>query len=210
MQFCIFRERRDACRNTWLKLADGRLLKHYFVLGGVETDAGQLESIELEQKNYRDILMFPQVKDSYSGLTQKLLAAIKWVDHKFSASFLLKVDDDSFVALDRLFDELIQMRDATRLYWGYFAGAAPVQKRGQWAERGWFLCDRYLPYAVGGGYLLSHDLLQYISNNFLLLQPYVSEDVSVGTWVSLFLSFLWIHDFLIVFLNWLNSCLHSK
>ena len=44
--------------------------------------------------------------------------------------------------------------------------------------------DRYIPYALGGGYVLSHDLVSYISSNSELLKLFNNEDVSVGTWLA--------------------------
>jgi len=55
-----------------------------------------------------------------------------------------------------------------------------VKTQGQWAEPNYHLCDRYLPYARGGGYVLTQDLAQYILTNRNLLQMYNSEDVTIG------------------------------
>ena len=60
------------------------------------------------------------------------------------------------------------------------AGAAHVKTLGQWAEPNFHLCDRYLPYARGGGYVITTDLVEYILQNKHLLQIYNSEDVTVG------------------------------
>ena len=68
-----------------------------------------------------------------------------------------------------------------------FVGAARVKQRGQWAEPNFHLCDRYLPYARGGGYIVSGDLVKYISDNKDLLQIYNSEDVSMGKWKHIFI-----------------------
>lgn len=51
------------------------------------------------------------------------------------------------------------------LYWGYFSGNAEVRSKGKWKETEWMLCDTYLPYALGGGYVLSKDLVVYIARN---------------------------------------------
>lgn len=37
-----------------------------------------------------------------------------------------------------------------RLYWGFLDGRARPRRKGQWAEKDWVLCDRYLPYQVSG------------------------------------------------------------
>ena len=39
----------------------------------------------------------------------------------------------------------------------------------------WFLCDKYLPYAQGGGYVISHDLVKFVVVNVDRLQFYNSE-----------------------------------
>ncbi len=44
--------------------------------------------------------------------------------------------------------------------------------------------DRYPPYAFGGGYILSADLVEYIVENAAKLRRYRAEDVSVGVWLS--------------------------
>ena len=55
-----------------------------------------------------------------------------------------------------------------------------MKKSGPWAEPNYHLCDRYLPYARGGRYVITWDLVQYIVRNRDLLQVYNSEDVSLG------------------------------
>jgi galactosylxylosylprotein 3-beta-galactosyltransferase len=46
------------------------------------------------------------------------------------------------------------------------------------------LCDQYIPYALGGGYVLSVDLVRFISANANILRTYRAEDASVGTWLA--------------------------
>lgn len=179
-----YRDRRDSIRESWLRLGNGRRLKHFFVLGSLDMNDNEKEELEKENENHNDMLIFPQVKDSYSGLTHKLLAALRAVNNRYRTSYVAKFDDDSFVRLDSLFDELTQRKDASKLYWGYFVGGSPIKKSGQWTESKWFLCDRYLPYAVGGGYVISADLVNFIASNSHFLQLYVSEDVSLGTWLA--------------------------
>ncbi|KAF5290773.1 hypothetical protein FQA39_LY14616 [Lamprigera yunnana] len=81
-----------------------------------------------------------------------------------------------------------------QLYWGYFHGSAHVQSNGKWKESNWILCDYYLPYALGGGYILSKNLVTYIASNGNYLRQYNSEDVSVGIWLASVKNILRIHD----------------
>lgn len=79
------------------------------------------------------------------------------------------------------------------LYWGYMDGRAPVQRKGKWAEKDWILCDRYVPHALGGGYILSRLLVEYLAKNKPLFKMYNSEDVAVGTWLA-GLDVYYLHD----------------
>lgn len=43
------------------------------------------------------------------------------------------------------------------------------------AAQHWFLSDTYLPYALGGGYVVGGQLVDFIARNHALLSHYVSE-----------------------------------
>ena len=58
----------------------------------------------------------------------------------------------------------------------------------------YIVTDRYIPYALGGGYVLSHDLVRYISTNSDLLRQFNNEDVSVGTWLAPLKNIHRVHD----------------
>ena len=73
---------------------------------------------------------------------------------------MFQCDDDTYIRLPEVIDELHHTNYESNLYWGFFDGRAPVQKSGKWQETNYVLCDRYLPYALGGGYVLSHDLVK--------------------------------------------------
>ena len=76
---------------------------------------------------------------------------------KYSApKYLLKVDDDSYVQLPLVLEELKNSNFDKSLYWGFFDGRGPVFLKGKWAEKEYHLCDKYIPYALGGGYVLTH------------------------------------------------------
>lgn len=176
-------EQRDSIRQTWLKDVGDDVL-HYFVLGSGRLDEDEQRTLASENSRFRDILLLTNVNDSYDKLTSKLLAVLVHVYHNVDFRFLLKVDDDSFVQVNMMLKELLSVRNKKRLYWGYFNGRAHVQKTGMWQETDWMLCDYYLPYALGGGYVISSDLVAFIASNSDYLKLYKSEDVSLGTWLA--------------------------
>ena len=153
-----------------------------------------------EHNQNGDLLMIDMV-DTYQNLTWKLLTTFTILSKKYNGSYLLKVDDDSFVRLDKLIDELKTVnrtftssniqRNFNKntsltpfLYWGYFNGNAQIKKSGKWKENNWILTDKYLPYALGGGYVLSYDLVQFFAKNRNFLRLFQAEDVSVGLWLA--------------------------
>ncbi|RWS24768.1 hypothetical protein B4U80_08322, partial [Leptotrombidium deliense] len=178
-------DRRNAIRETWVKLGNHEQFKYYFVIGSLQMSEEHLNSLKAENETHQDLLLLSNVKDNYSSLTHKVLAAFQWIQRCVQFQYVLKVDDDSFVRIDAVLNELLERKKVrTKLFWGYFDGRASVKRKGQWKEDHWFLCDRYLPYAIGGGYVLSSDLVRFIAENGDSFQMYTSEDVSVGVWLS--------------------------
>lgn len=174
---------RNTIRETWMSDAPANLVLTKFVIGTNNLAEEVKKNIEREQFSHNDLLLLNGLTESYKNLTTKLMYSLQWVDQTVDYKFLLKVDDDSFVRVDQLLKE-IPLKPPERLYWGFFDGRAHVKKAGKWAEKDWFLCDRYLPYALGGGYVLSNDLVHYVSTNSKYLQEYLSEDVSLGAWLA--------------------------
>ncbi|NXT29781.1 B3GT6 galactosyltransferase, partial [Syrrhaptes paradoxus] len=181
-----YSERRSIIRSTWLSGA-GRPphddIWSRFVIGTSGLSAEELRSLELEQSRHRDLLLLPELRDSYENLTAKVLAAYVWLDQHLDFQFALKADDDTFVRLDVLVEEL-RAKEPRRLYWGFFSGRGRVKSGGKWKESAWVLCDYYLPYALGGGYVISADLVRYLRLSKDYLNMWQSEDVSLGVWLA--------------------------
>ena len=181
------RERRDASRQTWMeghRDQDEQSVLIKFVIGIQGLSPTEIDSLNQEQNTNHDILLLPNLQESYTNLTRKVLYSFVHLVEHYSFSYLFKCDDDSFVLLDKFVKELTERDSQSSFYWGFFDGRAHVHNKGKWTEADWFLCDRYLPYALGGGYVLSRDLVQRIAAASDGLELYNSEDVSVGVWLS--------------------------
>ncbi|XP_013103513.1 beta-1,3-galactosyltransferase 6 [Stomoxys calcitrans] len=174
-------------------------VKHFFAIGTQGLDPSLRYQLEKEQKQHLDLLLLPRVTDTYANLTEKLIHSLDALTHHYDFSYLLKVDDDSYVKLDYLLNELVsydrkllrrskEFRDnpLPALYWGYFNGRSNIKTKGQWSEPNYYLSMRYNTYALGGGYVLGRKLCEYVANNSHHLSTYVSEDISVGTWLAPF------------------------
>lgn len=161
--------KRNAIRNTWLKLNSDHY-KCVFVVGNDDIKYNKDELVN-EMQTYGDIILLPGVSDLYSHLTVKLLNAFIHLHTFWKFKFLLKCDDDSFVRVPDIVSELrTRFVKISNLYWGFFNGNANIKRKGRWKETKWILCDRYLPYALGGGYILSHSLVEFIAQNHYYLK----------------------------------------
>ncbi|KAJ8874749.1 hypothetical protein PR048_025615 [Dryococelus australis] len=187
--------RRQTVRATWLKLGKNKVdYKHYFVVGGAGLAKETSDLLGREQSTYNDMIILPVLVDTYRTLTNKVLETFVWL-HKNGAFFkyVLKCDEDTFVRVDDVI-AVLKESGKERLYWGFFNGRARVKKSGKWKENKWILCDYYLPYALGGGYVLSASLLHYIAENAKNLSVFSSEDVSVGVWLASVAGVQRVHD----------------
>lgn len=174
--------RREAIRNSWLRNRGHGDVAHLFGIGVQGLSPNALASLQKENEQYGDLMLLNTV-EGYEKLSAKLLESVKYACSEFEYQYLFKGDDDTFVNLKEMMYELSTKRK-TRFYWGFFDGRANVKKIGKWAEPSWILCDKYLPHARGGGYVISSDLAHFISTNADYLQKYRSEDVSMGTWLG--------------------------
>lgn len=169
---------------------------HYFAIGTANLPFVESNKLTREHAKHNDLLLLNDLKDSYANLTLKLLKTIESISNIESFEYLLKTDDDTYVKLDYLLEDLIQYDKSIKraqstannikpeLYWGYFNGRATVKNRGQWKELNFNLCERYLPYALGGGYVISKNLVHFVAQNHRTLSRYISEDISMGVWLS--------------------------
>lgn len=179
-------ERRKAIRETWLHKIQIRLpnVGYRFVIGN-KNDQSLQEQVEKEQQLHQDVIWLENILENFNMLTAKVVESLQWVNKNIQTDFVLKCDDDSFVVVENLLETIREERlQHSKLYWGYFRGMASVKRSGKWAEYEWNLCDKYLPFAFGGGYILSSDLVHYIVNNLDYLKPYKNEDVTIGAWLS--------------------------
>lgn len=166
--------RRNVIRGTWLSLCRNNSdVQYYFVIGGAALTEEMRSFIDGEQSAHHDLIVLPNVYDEYRSLSHKVLQAFVWLNKEVKRfQYLLKCDDDSFVLVDKVVSELqtIKLTVGHSLYWGFFNGRAQVKPSGKWKESNWILCDYYLPYALGGGYVLSQKLVHFIAVNAKFLR----------------------------------------
>ncbi|XP_046969952.1 beta-1,3-galactosyltransferase 6 [Vanessa cardui] len=190
------------------------LIKCFFVVGTEGLDAEKMKKIQAEHTRSNDLLLLNNFEDSYKNLAKKLINSLEWMSNNLKElKYVIKCDDDSFVRVDLIVRDLEAFAPEMSgpmisqyvtykkslptykgLYWGYFDGRARVFLNGKWQEKEWFLCDTYLPYALGGGYVISRSIVDYIAKNSQFLSHYNSEDVSMGVWTAALDGINRVHD----------------
>lgn len=180
--------RRNAIRGTWMhdSPADLVQLTLKFIVGTKDLPPEELDQLSSELEMFQDILFLPHHKEAYKNLTAKVLSSLVWADRHLDFDFLVKADDDSYVRIPALELALRGMKCPHDLYWGYFIGHAMPETSGRWAEKRWTICPHYLPYAMGGGYVLGRHVVHIIGRFHRHFKLYSNEDVSLGSWLAPF------------------------
>ena len=98
------RDRREACRETWLsQLPDG--IAYKFFLGNKPKEEGKKPGTEahqhLPEEDWSDVVQL-NVNDSYAYLPSKGIAFYQYAVENYEFDWLFKCDDDTYVALERL------------------------------------------------------------------------------------------------------------
>ncbi|CAP36830.3 Protein CBR-SQV-2 [Caenorhabditis briggsae] len=187
-------ERRQNVRETWFRLsAKGpSVFIAKFVVGTMGLDSEERKILEEENAKFGDLSFLKRHEEAYDKLAKKTLFSFQNAYDNFKFKFFLKTDADSFVRITPLIMNLKTVQHPM-LYWGFLDGRAKPFRKGKWKEPEWNLCDRYLPYQLGGGYILSYELVRFLATNAPLFRIYKNEDVSVGAWLA-GLDVKYVHD----------------
>ncbi|EFO88677.1 CRE-SQV-2 protein [Caenorhabditis remanei] len=187
-------DRRQNVRETWFRLsAKGpSVFITRFMVGTMGLTGEERKELDEENEKFGDLSFLERHEESYDKLAKKTLASFVHAHEHFKFKFFLKTDADSFVRITPLIMNLKTVQHPM-LYWGFLDGRAKPFRKGKWKEPEWNLCDRYLPYQLGGGYILSYELVRFLATNAPLFRIYRNEDVSVGAWLA-GLDVKYVHD----------------
>lgn len=100
-------DRRNAIRKSWLAWGDERVQLRFFTEAPIESDPNfrsTSAALRAESDAHGD-LVFMDI-DTGMNFALKLLWAMRWMSQRFTFDFFLRLDDDYFLCLRRLLDEL--------------------------------------------------------------------------------------------------------
>ncbi|XP_042890316.1 UDP-GalNAc:beta-1,3-N-acetylgalactosaminyltransferase 2-like isoform X2 [Penaeus japonicus] len=144
-------------------------------------EENKLKIIEEQRKN-QDLLLLP-FQDIYSNLPQKTKNFLMWVTQHKNTTFVMKVDDDTFVNVRELKNLLAGEKGEDLMWWSYFHFHRSVPIYGKWADTR-YPGLTYPTFPSGAGYLMTGSLAEAIATIGPSLPLYGGEDVSVGIWVT--------------------------
>nr|GMC50643.1 hydroxyproline O-galactosyltransferase GALT6-like [Ipomoea batatas] len=180
---------RMAIRKSWMQ---HRLIKSSNVVARffVALHARKEVNVELkkEAEFFGDIVIVPYM-DSYNLVVVKTVAISEYAVHIAFAKAIMKCDDDTFVRLDAVLNEVNKVPDSMSFYIGNINYYHRPLRSGKWAVayEEWPE-EVYPPYANGPGYMISSDIAHFIVSKFKRhkLKLFKMEDVSMGMWVESF------------------------
>ena len=179
-------ERRELFR-TYLKrgLVEGRRVDYGFFVVADTSDYQAIKEIQEENAIHRDIL-YSQHVDSYTNVTLTILDAFLWIrDHCPRANFVMRLDGDCFAHVPNAVRYLSTV-DRRFYYGGYRWGATLYSKKDKDTAydvpADYPLYKRYFRYCLGGGYIVSRDVIPYINIGTLYqdLVVHAAEDALLG------------------------------
>ncbi|KAL1216711.1 Hydroxyproline O-galactosyltransferase GALT5 [Cardamine amara subsp. amara] len=180
---------RMAVRKSWMQhvlITSAKVVTRFFVAlhGRKEVNV----ELKKEAEYFGDIVLVPYM-DSYDLVVLKTVAICEHGALAFSAKYIMKCDDDTFVKLGAVINEVKKVPEGRSLYIGNMNYYHKPLRGGKWAVtyEEWPEED-YPPYANGPGYVLSSDIARFIVEKFERhkLRLFKMEDVSVGMWVEHF------------------------
>ena len=179
---------RDMIRTTWYKgLNDSEDTMLRFAMGIKGVDTNLTEQLVAENNTHHDLLFFDNLKENKSVLTNKTLMLMQWAYSNVNFTYFLKCDDDTYVFVQRMLNELRKRPTTKRLYYGVIDSKGRPKKvndSNSWSDYEWDIADTYLPYALGGGYILSSDLVSLIVEDSRYLRWHPNEDTAIGSWLA--------------------------
>ncbi|XP_071731637.1 hydroxyproline O-galactosyltransferase GALT6-like [Rutidosis leptorrhynchoides] len=180
---------RMAVRKSWMQhnlIKSSHVVARFFVA----LHARKEVNVELKKEAdfFGDIVIVPYM-DNYDLVVLKTIAICEYGVHTASSKYIMKCDDDTFVRVDAVLNEVKKIGDGKSLYVGNINYYHKPLRYGKWSVtyEEWPEED-YPPYANGPGYILSSDVAESIAKKFEKhkLKLFKMEDVSMGMWVEQF------------------------
>ena len=178
---------RQLVRDTWFEgFQNSHDVALRFAIGNRTLSPDKKLEYIKENETYGDII-FIDAPEGADALTNKTLSLFRWAYQHVNYNYLMKCDDDTYVFITPLLAELKKRPTTVRFYYGRIAPTnKPTRGKVKWADNDWDISPYYIPFALGGGYIISHDLVTLLNEQSPRLKWHINEDTAVGAWLSAF------------------------
>lgn len=180
---------RMAVRSTWFQsepIQSSKVVARFFVAMHPDRDINM--QMKKEAEYYGDMVILPFM-DDYQLVVLKTMAICEFGVRNVSTKYIMKCDDDTFIRVDAVLNELKGVAQAENLYMGNLNMYHRPLRTGKWAVTFEEWPDEEYPtYANGPGYIISRKIASYIviQKRKRALELFKMEDVSMGLWVKQF------------------------
>uniref|UniRef100_A0A7M5TZN8 Hexosyltransferase n=1 Tax=Clytia hemisphaerica TaxID=252671 RepID=A0A7M5TZN8_9CNID len=153
-----------------------------FVIGQPNVEDENLSSSLKEESRLSKDIVFGNMMENYRNLTMKTKLGLKWAFYECKTSYVLKTDDDVFVNPVVLV-EWLKKAPRKNLYTGWCNSNSPVDRK---PNSKWYISHEvyqsttFPPYCLGGGYLISSDVLASVIKLSYGRLLFPMEDLYVG------------------------------
>ena len=171
-------DRRDACRETWLKDLPAGVTASFMVLNkGLVPEV--TERLYQESVAHGDI-RFVHEQPGYYQLTHSTMSAMT----EQRAAYIMKCDDDTFVRVDKILVRLRRTGNPKYWLWGTISSNEKVFRSGKWGiSKASYPHATYPPFAHGPGYVISGPLANWLAAH--PMKEYIKlEDVATAIAVN--------------------------
>jgi hypothetical protein len=178
---------RMAIRKTWMQFPSikfGNAVARFFVALSHRKEINA--ALKKEAGYFGDIVMLPFI-DRYELVVLKTVAICQYGVQNITADYIMKCDDDTFVRLDVVLQQITSYDKSLPLYLGNLNLMHRPLRRGKWAVTYEEWPEPvYPPYANGPGYVITTDIAKDIVSQHAnhSLRLFKMEDVSMGVWVE--------------------------
>eukprot|EP00927_Polykrikos_kofoidii_P079176 TRINITY_DN75962_c0_g1_i1.p1 TRINITY_DN75962_c0_g1~~TRINITY_DN75962_c0_g1_i1.p1 ORF type:complete len:358 (+),score=49.72 TRINITY_DN75962_c0_g1_i1:151-1224(+) len=185
------RQRREEIRATYWNhplLKPGGPVEAKFIVGWSTETNEETRALEEDIGQRPTDFLRVDVLETYSNLTRKSMAFLRWFAGHGRAAFVLKMDDDTFPHFGPIVNQLREeVRPLSHL--GMLFPCAPVLKFTKWAENEQVWNHSFFPkYMQGSGYFLSAPLVRLIAGEHYdrnAKKMLNNEDAAVGVWIEM-------------------------
>lgn len=174
-------DQRIAVRETWGLFNNTKSVKIYFLLGKTHNSTVQ-EFINMESDLYQDIVVENFV-DTYNNLTIKTLMLLKLVklECEDRVKFVMKVDDDTFVNMNNLFQALKNVKRKSTIFGKLICRSRPIRNYSEKWYMPYYMYSKlmYPNYLSGIAYVMTADIAVKLFETALTIPLLYLEDVYV-------------------------------